>query len=181
MTLRLITAPAVEPVSIETAKTFLRVDSPADELLLEAMLKAAREKGEELARRAFITQTLEQTFDEWPRDYQWTLYRPPLQSIVLVKYRDYYNVERTWTDYMVDHASEPGHILFRSYPTEQLLEEGAITVRFVAGYGDAATAVPERIKQAILMLAGHWYETRDMGGVPESIKRMFIGERVVWF
>jgi uncharacterized phiE125 gp8 family phage protein len=61
------------------------------------------------------------------------------------------------------------------------LEEGAITVRFIAGYGDTADQVPERIKQAILMLAGHWYETRDMGGVPGEIKAMFIGERVVWF
>jgi uncharacterized phiE125 gp8 family phage protein len=181
MTLRLITAPAVEPVSIETAKVFLRVDSPADELLLESMLKAAREKGEELARRAFITQTLEQTFDEWPCDYKLTLWRPPLQSVVSVKYRDYDNVEHTFTNYIVDTRSEPGQVIFRSLPGSTLLESGAITVRFTAGYGDAAADVPEIIKQAILMLAGHWYETRDMGGVPDAIKKIFIGERVVWF
>lgn len=181
MTLRLITAPAKEPVSMDLMKTFLRVDSPADELLLESMLKAAREKGEELARRAFITQTLEQIFDEWPSEYEFTLWRPPLQSIVSVKYRDYYGVERAWTDYVADTRSEPGEIRFRSLPSEQLLESGAIAVRFIAGYGDEASFVPERIKQAILMLAGHWYETRDMGGVPGEIKAMFLSERVVWF
>lgn len=181
MTLRLITAPTVEPVSIETAKTFLRVDSPADELLLESMLKAAREKGEELARRAFITQTLEQIFDEWPSELEFVLWRPPLQSIVSVKYRDYYSVERTWTDYVADTRSEPGEIRFRSLPGEQLLESGAIAVRFIAGYGDEPSFVPERIKQAILMLAAHWYETRDMGGIPSAIKAMFLSERVVWF
>lgn len=181
MALRLITAPTVEPVSIETAQTFLRVDSPADELLLESLLRSAREKGEELARRAFITQTLEQTFDAWPCDYKMVLWRPPLRTVVSVKYRDYTNVERSWTDYLVDANSEPGKIIFRSYPTEQLLESGAISVRFTAGYGNAPSDVPERIKQAILMLAGHWYETRDMGGLPGNIKNMFIGERVVWF
>lgn len=181
MTLRLITPPEIEPVSLETAQTFLRVDAPADQLLLEMMLKAAREKGEELSRRAFITQTLEQVFDAWSEDFIFTLWRPPLQSVVSVKYRDSDNVEHTWTDYVVDTRSQPGKIIFDSFPSETLLESGAITVQFTAGYGSTAADVPERIKQAILMLAGHWYETRDMGGVPSSIKAMFMDERVVWF
>jgi len=36
----------------------------------------------------------------------------------------------------------------------------AVTVRFVAGYGDAGD-VPQAIKQAILILIAHWYEQRD--------------------
>jgi uncharacterized phiE125 gp8 family phage protein len=181
MTLRLITAPTVEPVSTATAKAFLRVDGTDDDALIESLIKAAREKGEGLARRAFITQELEQIFDDWPTSKQLKLWRPPLQSVTSVKYRDGDNVEHTWTDYVVDTRSEPGVVIFDSYPSDGLLESGAITVRFTAGYGDAADNVPEAIKQAILLLVAYWYETRDLGGAPRDIQAMFVGERVVWF
>ena len=38
---------------------------------------------------------------------------------------------------------------------------GAITVRFVAGYGADASSVPENVKAAIKLLVCHWYENRE--------------------
>ncbi len=181
MTLRLITAPTAEPVSVATAKAFLRVDGTDDDAMITSLIAAAREKGESLARRAFITQTLEQIFDDWPDDRLLTVWRPRLQSVSWVKYLDSNGVEHTWTDYTVDTRSEPGRIIFHSLPGDALLESGAITVRFVAGYGDEATDMPERIKQAILQLVAHWYEFRESSDVPTPIKALFIDERVVWF
>jgi uncharacterized phiE125 gp8 family phage protein len=37
----------------------------------------------------------------------------------------------------------------------------AVQIRFIAGYGDAASDVPQAIKQAILLLVGHWFENRE--------------------
>jgi len=181
MTLRLITAPTAEPVSLETAKSFLRVDVAADDALITSLLLAAREQGEELSRRAFLTQTWEMTFDDWPSDSLLPMPRPRLQSVTSVKYLDEDAVEATWTDYTVDARSEPGRIIFHSLPSAALLESGAITVRFAAGYGATSADVPERIKAAILSLVAYWYETRDLGDVPAGVKNAFIGERVVWF
>jgi uncharacterized phiE125 gp8 family phage protein len=181
MTLRLITVPAVEPVSAATAKTYLRVDHANDDALIVTLLKAAREQGELLSRRAFITQTLEQTLDDWPSEPLLTILRPRLQSVTSVKYLNEAAAEATWTDYSVDAKSEPGKIIFHSIPSTTLLESGAITVRFVAGYGAADTDVPDRIKQAILQLTAYWYEGRTIGDVPKGIRDQFIGERVVWF
>ena len=181
MSLRLITPPTVEPVSVATAKTYLRVDGSDDDTLIGSLIKAAREKGEELARRAFITQTLEQTIDAWPSDMRLKLYRPPLQSITSVKYLDSSNVEHTWTDYVADIRSGPGVVIFNSLPSASLLESGAITVRFVAGFGAAGTNVPERINQTILQLVAYWYENRDSQAVPTYITQAFVAERVVWF
>ena len=82
MTLRLITAPTAEPVSLETAKSFLRVDVAADDALITSLLLAARERGEELSRRAFITQTWEMTFDDWPSDSLLPMPRPRLQRLL---------------------------------------------------------------------------------------------------
>src|SRR5512144_89546 len=106
MTLRLITPPTVEPVSVETAKLFLRVDGNDEDALIASLVKGARETGEELARRAFLTQTLEMVMDDWPPRFVLALMRPPLQSIISVKHYDENNVEATWTDYTVDARSE---------------------------------------------------------------------------
>jgi uncharacterized phiE125 gp8 family phage protein len=179
MNLRLITAPASEPVAVATVKAFLRVDDSNEDALITSLAKAAREKGEELARRAFITQTWEQTIDCWPVDLRLKLYRPPLISVSSVKYLDSDNVEHTFTDYVVDTRNEPGVIIFNSVPGAALLESGAITVRFIAGFG-ADTAVPERIKNLILALTARWYENRESHDVPTDIKWAFMEERAVW-
>jgi uncharacterized phiE125 gp8 family phage protein len=183
MTLRLITAPTVEPVSVETAKSFLRVDQTSDDTLIASLVKAAREKGESMARRAFITQTLEQIFDDWPSDGAFVLWRPSLQSVTSIKYTDFDGVEHTLaaSEYTVDADSQPGKVWIDNTPAEALADSGGIVIRFVAGYGDAAANVPERIKLAILSLVAYWYESRDVGAVPQNIRSMFTAERVVWF
>ena len=181
MNLRLITPPTAEPVSVATAKTYLRVDGSDDDTLIGSLIKAAREKGEELSRRAFISQTQEMIIDCWPKDLQLKIMRPPLQSITSVKYLDSANAEHTWTDYVTDIRSEPGVVIFNSTPSAALLESGAITVRFVAGYGNAGSNVPERINQTILQLVAYWYENRDSQAVPTYIRQAFVAERVVWF
>jgi uncharacterized phiE125 gp8 family phage protein len=187
MNLRLITASTAEPVSLETAKAYLRVDGTLEDVLIQGLVSAAREQGEELARRAFVTQTWEQTEDAWPANRVLKLYRPPLQSVTSVKYIDRAGVEATWTDYRVDTRSAPGAVLFNTLPGASLQETGAITVRFVAGYG-AVDTVPERIKNAILQLVAQWYENRsavNVGNIinemPLSSRQAFIAERVVWF
>ena len=181
MNLRLITAPTVEPVSLETTKSFLRVDGTDNDPTIMMLMAAAREKGEELARRAFITQTWDMTVDCWTVDLRLKVYRPPLQSVVSVKYLDRSNVEHTFSDYVVDTRNEPGVIIFNSLPGAALLESGAITVRFEAGFGDAGVNVPERIKKNILALTAYWFENREAQDVPGDLKKAFIAERVVWF
>ena len=181
MNLRLVTAPVAEPVSLETAKSFLRVDGTDSDPTIVLLNAAAREKGEELARRAFITQTWDMTVDTWPVDLKLKIYRPPLQSVTSVKYFDSNNVEHTFTDYVVDNRNEPGVIIFNTLPGDALLESGAITVRFVAGFGDAGVDVPDRIKKNILALMAYWFENREAQDVPGDLKRAFMAERVVWF
>src|SRR5574341_1423176 len=117
MNLRVITPPATEPVSVETVKSHLRIDLEAEDALLDIYIAAARERGEGLARRAFLTQTLELTVDAWPADGLLKLPRPPLQSVTSVKYLDRNGVEAPWTDYQVDARSEPGQIYFQSFPS----------------------------------------------------------------
>lgn len=154
-----------EPVSRSAALLHLRVDHDDDDPLIEALIAAARQHVENVTWRALVTQTLELTLDAWPSGDRIELPRPPLQSVTSVKYIDSAGVEATFaaSNYHVVTRGEPGRIVLAygaSWPSVTLRTAGAITVRYVAGYG-LATAVPEMLKQAILLLVGHWYENRE--------------------
>jgi uncharacterized phiE125 gp8 family phage protein len=177
----LVTPPEGEPVSLETAKLHLRIDHDDEDEYLFGVIAAAREVGEEIARRAFVTQTRKMVIDAWPADYVLKLLRPPLQSVTSVEYTDDNDVVAAWTDFRVDIASEPGRILFDSLPSVTLRESGGITVTYVAGYGNTGADVPNRIKNAILSLVAYWYENRESRDVPAGIRAAFMNERVVWF
>lgn len=187
-TLRLITSPTVEPVSLETVKLHLRIDTDDEDALLDVYIKAAREQAEGLARRAFLLQTLEAVYDAWPASLVLPLPRPPLVSVTSVKYYDNDNVEATWTDYLVDTRSEPGAIHFDSLPGTALLGSGGLAVRYTAGYGDTPDEVPAELRQALLMIVGHWYENREqsisgttIADVPNGPRQILTNARPGWF
>lgn len=59
MPVRLITAPALEPVTLQEAKNQLRLETADDDVLVAALVKAARERVEEDTSRGLVTQTWE--------------------------------------------------------------------------------------------------------------------------
>lgn len=185
MALTLVTAPAAEPITLVEAKAHLRVDIADDDSLITALITAARQHVEVITRRALITQTWDLTLDTWPDGGAILMPLPPLQSVTSITYKDSAGTVYTMpaTDYIVDKAEEPGRIVLaygKTWPSVTLYPAGAITVRFTAGYG-AASAVPQAIKQAILLLVGHWYESREAvvgGAVQREIP--FAVEALLW-
>jgi uncharacterized phiE125 gp8 family phage protein len=161
VSLSVITPPASEPVTLSEAKAHLRVEVSTDDALITALIAAAREHAEAVTARAFLPQTLEARWDEWPTTL--ALPRAPVASVSSVKYLDADGVEQTLSgqDYRVDLASIPPRIT-PTYGTlwpEAQAVTGAVAVRFVAGYANAG-AVPAAIKQAMLLLVAHLYENR---------------------
>lgn len=167
MALRLITGPTVEPVSLAEAKAHLRVDVDADDGLIGALIATARAHIEQIARPqlAMITQTWDKIFDDWPA----TVFelRPwPLQAVTSISYTTAAGVTTTWSsaNYVIDTASEPGRVALVdgvSWPSVTLRRLNGVAIRFTAGYGASGAAVPLALRQAILMLVGHWYENRE--------------------
>lgn len=47
--------------------------------------------------------------------------------------------------------------------------EDAVRVTWAAGYGPAATDVPAAIRQAMLLMIGHWFENREASVVGVSV------------
>lgn len=179
MALVTITPPYFEPVSLDLIKQHISYDFGDRDVLINDIALAARESAEGEQNRCYITQILEYTLDAWPARSVIYLPRAPVQSVDSVKYTDCLGAEvelTEGTDYIVDTASEPARICLaygKSWPTATLRPVAAIKIQFTAGYGDSGDAVPMRAKQAICMLAGHYWENREAvaarGHIPQEM------------
>lgn len=121
--------------------------------LLNALIVAARTHAENFTRRAFITQTWIAYLSSFPKTLR--LPYPPFQSVSSL------TVEGT--AFTAFSESKAG--ILEPTDTWPILSSspGAdpIVITFIAGYGDAAANVPDPIKQAMLLLIGHWYNNRE--------------------
>jgi len=169
---KLKTAPAAEPVSSTEAKAHLRVDHTDDDTLIGTLIITARRFCEEYLNQSLITQTWYNYLNDFYDGAIYYVYRGPflminkgpVQSITSIKYYDADDVEQTLsTDYYhTDLSSQPARIEVSETP-ETYDKLNAVTIEFVAGYGDAAD-VPEHIKHAMLLYIGHLYENRGDEG-----------------
>lgn len=165
MRYEVVTEAAKMPVTLEEGKEQLRVDIVDDDTLIENYLSTATYRCQLAARRTFITTTYDGYFDSWPsREIKFPL--PPLQSVTGVFYTDEDGNETEYdsSSYIVDAVSTPGRLRFKdtaTTPSVTLQEINAVRVRFVAGYGDDPSDVPEIYSQAVRMLLGHYYENRE--------------------
>ncbi len=165
MPIRLITPPAIEPVTLAEAKAQCRITLNDEDALISGYIVGARIYCEAVDWRAYLTQTLELWLGAWPSGKEITIPKPPLQSVSYIRYYDDDDVEYTLasTDYYVDTVSEPGRVVLRSgtgWPSTELRVANGVCVRFVAGWASAAD-VPQTIKQAIALIVGHWNENRE--------------------
>lgn len=185
----LVTAPASEPVTATEAKAHMRVDGSTEDTLIGNLIKAARVIVERKQNRQLITATWDAVFDRFPYDRVIRLPLPPLQSVTSIKYIDVDGVEQTFSSskYTVVTNSVEGRIELNdgeAWPTTSN-RIGAVTIRFVAGYGSNTTDVPETTRLAILQLVAHWFETREpvvigqgVNKVPFSVEALIACETV---
>jgi len=163
--LTLVTAPTEEPVTVLEAKK--QVELPLsqtnhDEHLLR-LITAARRYTEQQTNRQICTAVWDLYMDRFPCAYEPIhVPLPPLQSVVIT-YVDTAGTTQTWSssDYVVSTSREPAIIrpaYGDVYPTPRS-QPDAVKVRLTAGYG-AATACPEELKAAMLLLLAHWFEHR---------------------
>lgn len=193
MALILQTAPASEPVTAAEAKAHLRVTTSDDDTYISTLIIAARRHVETITRRALINQTWDYFLDCFPGSDKIVIPLPRLSSVTTVKYTDKDNVQNTLTasKYIVDTNNEPGQIVLaygESWPSFTPRPVNAVEVRFVAGYGSSAASVPEGIKQAMLLLIGHWFENREsinigniVTEIPETTNALLWPYRVIQF
>lgn len=190
MSIKLITAPTAEPITLAEAKAQLKIDWTDEDTQINGYILAAREHCEGFQNRALITQTWELWTDAWPCKDCFNVPLPPLQSVTSIKYYGTDDTEYTLatTEYFVDPVSQPGRIVLaygKSWPSTTLRPANGVAVRFVAGYGLAA-AVPQKVKQAMLLLVTLMYQKRlpivegkIVGEVPYAVSSLLWLDRIV--
>ena len=157
-------APSVEPLSLAAAKAHLRVTTSDENDLIQGLITVARRYCEEVTGRQFITATWQYLFEDFPSGNEFAVPWPPLQSVTSITYLDEDGASQTLsTDvYGLDTSPSPGRIYLKynqSWPSYRS-QRGGIVVRYVAGYGDAASDVPEPIVHAIKLHLGFEYAQR---------------------
>lgn len=190
MTVRVITPPSVEPITLEEAKVHLRVDGTEEDALIQFLITAARQLAEQWLRRALITQELRATLDI-PRPITGPLSgsvgrvkkvleipRPPLQAVTIVEVE---TSPGTWealssTDYVVDLDAEPATIK----PVSGGWYGRRVRVTYTAGYGNDGAAVPAPIKQGMLLLIGDWYQYREQTIIEDTAQVLPTGVQMLW-
>jgi uncharacterized phiE125 gp8 family phage protein len=168
MTLKLITAPAAEPVTTDEAKLHLRVTHSADDALIATLVSAARQHAEHLMGRSIITQTWERVLDAFPAVEIKVGGSPagPVAAITSVSYTDTAGATAVLdpADYTLDDVAEPGFVLpsaaLSTWPATYDTVN-AVRVRFTAGFGASGAAVPGPILAYIKLRVGTLYKFRE--------------------
>ena len=143
----LLTAPAVEPLSLAEAKAFLRVETGDDDDVIGAL----------------ITQSWRICVDSWPDDGRLPILPAPLQTLTAARVYNFDNVAQTLDTgaFVLDKGASALIFAPWALPAPGRVAAG-IELDVTVGYGDAAIDVPEALRQAIRLLVAHWYENRGL-------------------
>lgn len=167
MSLKLINPPAALAVSLDAARTSARVDGEEHDAELRQVVEQYTREAEHETGRAFVEQTYRLTIDAFPAAIR--LDKPPILSVVHIKFYDQAGVQRTLDprDYLVDAESEPGFVVPApgcAWPATQS-RVNAVEVVYSCGYGADDAAVPANAKGYIL---GKVSEHFAPAGTPKS-------------
>lgn len=170
MTTTRITDASSEALTSTEVKLRTRIDTSADDSLLEILIRGVRRLCEAESQRSIMPVTWLKTLDVFPCREIRLLY-PALISITHVKY---YNDAGTLTTmdasaYQVDGYSKPAILAPAPgmlWPSTQLERKNAVQITYIAGCADAA-AVPENVKIWMLGHIAHYH--RFPGVVAEGL------------
>ena len=160
---RVSVEPATEPVTVAEFKAQLNMSTSytAEDTFLGACITAARQWVELRIGQSIISQTRVQTLDRFPSSDCVELLYGPVTAVTSITYYDSTNTQQTfssdsyWTDL---RRVVPRVVVKVNWPTISD-KPGGIDITYTAGM----STVPESIKQAIKLLATHFYQNR----VPE--------------
>ena len=159
----LLTAPVVEPLSLDEAKAFLRVENGDDDDVITALVAGSRIHVEAQTRRALITQSWRISTDAWPLGGRLRVRPAPLQALAAVRVYDAGGIARAIDTgvFVVDLAASALAFAPWALPAPGRTVAG-IEIDVTVGYGAAAAEVPEPLRHAIRLLTAHWYENRGL-------------------
>jgi uncharacterized phiE125 gp8 family phage protein len=188
-TVSMTTDATTEPIGLDEAKLFLRVDATDEDAFISSGITECRRLLERKTRRALLTQTRTMTLDAAPSNRLPILL--PVSPVVSITSITQYSTADVGTAvattvYRLDATSYPPRIVLKDgqdWPTG-LRPQNALAIAFVAGYGDGAENITDpELLQALRLLIQQWYERspntpdRDYDA---AIEALIGGLRMPW-
>lgn len=159
----LLSGPAAEPLTRAEAKAFLRLDTDAEDTLLDALLPAARRLVEAQTGRVLMTQTWRFSLDAWPLRGIVAAPLAPLRAIVSATVQTAAGtvaVPEGALSLVADRAP-PLIRVDRARVPVPAVPRGGIAITVEAGYGPDAVDVPADLVQAVRLAVAHFFEHRE--------------------
>lgn len=176
---KIVVAPEYEPLHEGEVSEHLRGGGEVN--VYRVYIPAARRRIEQATNRQLVTATIELSLDCFPSGTSPILVpKAPLRSINSITYIDSAGDSQTLDPsmYTVDTSDEPGRVFpaFGTvWPATQSRNLGVmVTVNFDAGYGGESRDVPAELREAMLLMIGHYYYHREevvMGAKPSVLPR----------
>jgi uncharacterized phiE125 gp8 family phage protein len=158
MTPILLAGPAQEPVSLDEMRSYLRLESGEEDALVLSLIKAARHGVEQGSKRALMAQKWRLRLQRFPREGQVRLPLSPILSLDAAR-----SFDATGAAVLLDLA------LFHLDESRLSIDPSALPADgfaagfeadVTAGFGTQASDVPDDLRQAVRMLAAHFYAHR---------------------
>jgi uncharacterized phiE125 gp8 family phage protein len=161
MTPILLAGPAVEPLTLDEMRLWLRLDSSDEDQLVLALVRAARSAVEQATRRALISQTWRLRLDAWPTDRCVRLPLSPILSLDAVRVFDAAGAPTlaNLQNFHID-TSRGAKLVCDVAPPQPGRIANGLEIDVTAGFGPTPQSVPESLRMAMRLLVAHWYEHR---------------------
>ncbi len=180
---KLVTARVVPALRIEDVKSYLKVNSTADDFTIKTCIDAAADTFDAWTNKILITQTYMTYFEDISAAMQ--LRRGNYQSLVLIEYL----LAGVWTSYEtsnfnVDVSDDYPVVLMQqnaSAPNVDQDQPHPVRVTFKAGYGDKPNTIPPMTQLGLLQLILFVYQNRgdyDQGKLPSTLKLFLDNNKV---
>lgn len=144
-------------------------DAVTDAALLGQYLRASLAQVEARTGRMLFAREFVQKLSQWRSDYAQNLPTAPVSSVISVTLVDAMGVETLLSpaSYNLQADSARPRLVAAGWTLPMIPTAGHALIRFTAGFGPAWGDIPADLRQAVLLLAAQFYESRDAGAAPE--------------
>ncbi len=171
-----------EPLSIEDAKAFMRVETDADDDLIGIMIKTARESAELLTNRLFREVDM-RVFFPGSCGYYNTICRSPLKTtgVTVTQWNSETRSYEAVTGVSVIPSNGFGKVRYTDAISQPPDTEYGVKIEFTAGYA----TLPPALLGALKMHVAYLYENRGdveaVGGVklPAAVNMIYRQYRII--
>lgn len=171
---KVITAAASNVLTTSEVKEHLKVDTTADDTLIDNLIIAATNSCQEYTNRFFIETEITQYGDKWS-DVAELFKSPVIADLFNILYYDTNGDPQVLatSKYTLDNISQPARLAPAPGESWPDIIDGfnAVEVNYKVGTRLAAN-VDNAIKQALLLTIGHWYQNREAVIVGRQVNEM---------